>query len=88
MHRDIRWPEDESRVVIMANLVLFMKPLRPATFSSREAVVSLFLLPYGSAGLLPVSVLENCCPDMLMCWACWQDLAMWCSRGTQSHLCP
>ena len=68
MHLEIKWPEEESRVVIMPNLELFMKPLRAATFSSREASLSVFLLLYGSAGLLPVSALEKCWPDILECW--------------------
>lgn len=68
MHRDIRWPDFESLVVIMPNLLLFMNPLRATTFSSREASESLFFSLYGSAGLLPVSALEKCCwPDIVVC---------------------
>ena len=44
-------------VVIMQNLHLSMKAVRPSTFSCNEGSSRFFCL-YGSAGWLPVSVLE------------------------------
>lgn len=49
-----------SWVVIMPNLQEAMNLARASTFSCREGgVSSLFASVYGSAGLLPVSVLEK-----------------------------
>lgn len=53
-------------VVIMPYLQACMKSLRSLILVSREMSSSRFFSLKGSAGLLPVSALENpCCPDIL-----------------------
>ena len=58
MHLETRSPVLPIRVVIMANLHFSMKLTRSSTFSF-NSTDSLFFAVYGSAVLLPVSVLLN-----------------------------
>ena len=58
IHLELSMPEAATRVVIMPNLHDEMNSVRPSTFSDSEGS-SLFFALYGSAGLLPVSVLEK-----------------------------
>ena len=64
MHLLTSMPVSATLVVIMPNLHASTKAVSPSIFSLREAS-SLFLALYGSAGLLPVSVLENVLPDIV-----------------------